>query len=147
MPQIVNKLYTGGDDVNVNNGSLGSIEQIRGRYLNQGAKEKKIQDGTSLAGQSFRDILINESEKETGTLRFSKHANARLASRNINLSNEQISRLSEGTDRARQKGINESLIVVDELAFIVNVKNNMVVTAVGGSEDKIFTNIDGAVIS
>ena len=137
MPQIVNKLYKGGDDVNVNNGSLGSIEHI----------EKKIKDGTSLAGQSFRDILINESEKETGTLRFSKHANARLASRNINLSNEQISRLSEGTDRARQKGINESLIVVDELAFIVNVKNNMVVTAVGGSEDKIFTNIDGAVIS
>ena len=37
--------------------------------------------------------------------------------------------------------------MVDELAFIVNVKNNMVVTAVGGSEDKIFTNIDGAVIS
>ena len=147
MPQIVNKLYKGGDDVNVNNGSLGSIEQIRGRYLNQGAKEKKIQDGTGFAGQSFRDILINESEKETGTLRFSKHANARLASRNINLSNEQISRLSEGTDRARQKGINESLIVVDELAFIVNVKNNMVVTAVGGREDKIFTNIDGAVIS
>ena len=63
------------------------------------------------------------------------------------LSNEQISRLSEGTDRARQKGINESLIVVDELAFIVNVKNNTVVTAVGDSEDKIFTNIDGAVIS
>ena len=49
--------------MNVNNGSLGSIEQIRGRYLNQGAKEKKIQDGTGFAGQSFRDILINESEK------------------------------------------------------------------------------------
>ena len=56
-------------------------------------------------------------------------------------------RLSEGTERARQKGIKESLIVVDELAFIVNVKNNTVVTAVGDSEDKIFTNIDGAVIS
>ena len=147
MPQIVNKSKKGGDDVNVNNGSLGSIEQIRGRYLDQGTKEKKIQDKTGFTGRSFRDILINESEKETGALRFSKHANARLASRNINLSNEQISRLSEGTDRARQKGINESLIVVDELAFIVNVKNNMVVTAVGDSEDKIFTNIDGAVIS
>ena len=147
MPQIVNKSKKGGDDVNVNNGSLGSIEQIRGRYLDQGTKEKKIQDKTGFTGRSFRDILINESEKEVGALRFSKHANARLASRNINLSNEQISRLSEGTDRARQKGINESLIVVDELAFIVNVKNNMVVTAVGDSEDKIFTNIDGAVIS
>ena len=131
----------------VNNGSLGSIEQIRGRYLDQNLKENKVKDNAVFTGHSFRDILINESEKGTGKLRFSKHANERLASRNINLSNEQISRLSEGTDRARQKGINESLIVVDELAFIVNVKNNMVVTAVGNSEDKIFTNIDGAVIS
>ena len=147
MPQIVDKLNVGGEIVNVKNGSLGSIEQIRGRYLDQNVKEKKVNDNSGFTGQSFRDILINESEKEAGALRFSKHANARLASRNINLSNEQISRLSEGTDRARQKGINESLIVVDELAFIVNVKNNTVVTAVGDSEDKIFTNIDGAVIS
>ena len=133
--------------MNVNNGSLGSIEQIRGRYLDHNSKENKVKENTGFTGQSFREILINESGKGAGTLRFSKHANARLASRNISLSNEQISRLSEGTDRARQKGINESLIVVDELAFIVNVKNNTVVTAVGDSEDKIFTNIDGAVIS
>lgn len=97
--------------------------------------------------QSFRNILTSEANKEKFKLRFSKHANQRLTSRNINLSNEQISRLSEGTDRARAKGINESLIIVDELAFIVNTKNNMVVTAVGDSEDKIFTNIDGAVVS
>ena len=70
-----------------------------------------------------------------------------LQVKSSNLSKEQMIRLSEGTDRARQKGIKESLIVVDELAFIVNVKNNTVVTAVGDSEDKIFTNIDGAVIS
>ena len=135
--------------MNVNNGSLGSLEQIRGRYLNKTPGKNEIRQNTAntFTGTSFRDILINESGKEAGALRFSKHANQRLASRNINLSNDQISRLSEGTDRARQKGIKESLIVVDELAFIVNVKNNMVVTAVGDSEDKIFTNIDGAVIS
>lgn len=101
----------------------------------------------SFTEHSFRDILISETNKKTARLKFSKHANQRLTSRNINLSNEQISRLSEGTDRARAKGINESLIIVDELAFIVNIKNNMVVTAVGDSEDKIFTNIDGAVVS
>lgn len=37
--------------------------------------------------------------------------------------------------------------MVDDLAFIVNVKNNTVITAVGDSTDSIFTNIDGAVIS
>lgn len=135
--------------MNVKGGSFGSIEQIRGKYLGKSASESKNQTKSlnGFTGQSFRDILINETGKENSVLRFSKHANERLASRGINLSNEQVSRLSEGTDRARKKGINESLIVVDELAFIVNVKNNMVVTAVGNSEDKIFTNIDGAVIS
>ena len=131
--------------MNINNGSLGSIEQIRGKYL--GKQENKNQDAVALKGNSFRDVLLSQAQKDEGTLKFSKHANERLASRNINLSNEQMLRLSEGTDRARQKGIKESLIVVDELAFIVNVKNNTVVTAVGDSEDKIFTNIDGAVIS
>ncbi len=49
-------------------------------------------------------------------------------------------------DQAREKGINDSLVLVDNVALIVNVKNNVVVTAVDESKDKIFTNIDGAII-
>lgn len=132
------------------NGEFRSIEQMRETLIRQTPKNHAVtknSTGNLFTEKSFRDILISESSKEgVGELRFSKHANQRLASRNINLSKEQIARLSEGTDRARKKGIHESLIVVDDLAFIVNVKNNMVVTAVGDSEDKIFTNIDGAVI-
>ena len=41
----------------------------------------------------------------------------------------------------------ESLVLVDDLAFIVNVKNKTVVTAVNDKEERIFTNIDGAVIT
>ena len=36
--------------------------------------------------------------------------------------------------------------MVDSLAFIVNVKNNTVITAVNDVKDAVFTNIDGAVI-
>ena len=100
---------------------------------------------------SFREILSSTQEKSTSSavtgLKFSKHANARLATRNINLSDQQMERLENGTTKAREKGIQESLIMVDDLAFIVNVKNNTVITAVGDSTDSIFTNIDGAVIS
>jgi len=39
------------------------------------------------------------------------------------------------------------LVMVDDLAFIVNVKNNTVITAVNDMTDSIFTNIDGAVIN
>ena len=50
-------------------------------------------------------------------------------------------------DWAAQKGIQESLVVVDELAFIVNIPNKTVITAMDRSDtaDNVFTNIDGAV--
>ncbi len=79
-------------------------------------------------------------------MRFSKHANQRLLSRNIVLSDEQMNRLNNGVNRARDKSINESLVMMDNLAFIVNVKNNTVVTALSKEDDSVFTNIDGAVI-
>ena len=72
----------------------------------------------------------------------------RLTDRNISLSAEQSERLETGVLRAGEKGIEESLVIVDSLAFIVNVPNKTVVTALDQSEsgNNIFTNIDGAVI-
>ena len=81
-------------------------------------------------------------------LRFSKHAASRLNDRNISLSADQSKRLADGVSKAGEKGINESLVLVDSLAFIVNVPNKTVVTAMDQADtgDNIFTNIDGAVI-
>lgn len=102
------------------------------------------QSNKPITGTPFREIF---KEKQAATeLRFSKHANERLASRNIDLTDEQFKRLESGTKKAYEKGINESLVMVDDLAFIVNIKNNTVITAVNDGEEKIFTNIDGAVI-
>jgi len=56
--------------------------------------------------------------------------------------------LENGVKQASEKGITESLVLVDSLAFIVNVPNKTVVTALDQTEanSNIFTNIDGAVI-
>ncbi|MDF2906556.1 MAG: hypothetical protein K0R34_1877 [Herbinix sp.] len=98
-------------------------------------------------GTPFSEILKSkQAVDETGELKFSKHANERLASRNIDLTDDQLVRLENGAKKASEKGINESLVMVDNLAFIVNVKNNTVITAVNDGEDRVFTNIDGAVI-
>ncbi len=107
--------------------------------------------GSSIQKQSgatpFSEILKHKQEiGEAGELKFSKHANERLASRNIDLTDEQLERLESGARKASEKGINESLVMVDNLAFIVNVRNNTVITAVNDADDKVFTNIDGAVI-
>lgn len=121
-----------------------SIEQMTDR-LNAGKNVTTA--GKQLSGIPFSEILKEkQNAEETGGLKFSKHANERLASRNIDLTDEQFQRLETGAKKAFEKGISESLVMVDNLAFIVNIKNNTVITAVKEGEEKIFTNIDGAVI-
>ena len=125
-----------------------SIEQMTGQLL-QPKKQEPAKSG--LSGSSFEQIFRQKSrnvtpESETAGLRFSKHANERLQSRQIDLSSEQVKRLEAGAAKAGEKGIVESLVMVDDYAFIVNTRNRIVVTAVTGNEDKVFTNIDGAVI-
>lgn len=131
----------------VNSGKFSSIEQVTGQYLgNSRVHESQTTDS------AFLDILNRtrqdiESSK-TSELKFSKHAGERLADRNITLTEEQLSRLEDGAHKASAKGIKESLVLMDGMAFIVNTKNNMVITAMNqsGAEENIYTNIDGAVI-
>lgn len=123
-----------------------SIEQVTGKYLKQ---NNAAAVNNSSSGAAFEGILKQKFQTEApAELKFSKHASGRLEDRNISLSEEQLERLVSGTKKAGEKGIQESLVLVDQLAFIVNVKNNTVVTAMEQSEstDNIYTNIDGAVI-
>lgn len=119
--------------------------QLQEQYQNS-HKQLNVQDLQQNQGLSFRDILKNKTT--TGELKFSKHASVRLEQRGIQLTPGQMERLSDGTARAGQKGIKDSLVIVDELAFIVNVPNHTVVTAMESAEatTNVFTNIDGAVI-
>ena len=124
-----------------------SIEQMRGQFLNTG--QAAGQNVSGLQGQTFAEVLARKKTAEAGELKFSKHAAGRLIDRNIELSEAQMERLQEGARNAGQKGIKDSLVIVDELAFIVNVPNKTVVTALDQTEARgnIFTNIDGAVIA
>ena len=51
-------------------------------------------------------------------------------------------------DKAAQKGSQDSLILMNDTALVVSVKNRTVVTAMDGAsmKDNVFTNIDSAVI-
>lgn len=125
------------------NNQFSSIEQVTGQYLN-GKKSVSSQD----TAFSFQEILKNKQAAADSQLKFSKHAASRLTDRQIDLTPEQMERLENGTRKASEKGINESLVLIDQLAFIVSVKNNTVITAMDSKEasDNVFTNIDGAVI-
>ena len=129
------------------NNSFTSIEQVTGQYLK--TQDNKTKEKTT--GLSFEDVLRQQmggTAESRSELKFSKHANMRLEQRDIALSADQSQRLEAGVAKASEKGIKESLVIVDSLAFIVNVPNQTVVTAMDQTEsdENVFTNIDGAVI-
>lgn len=94
--------------------------------------------------KTFKEIFDNKAEN--ANISFSKHASMRLNSRNLQLSNAQIKRVEDGIKRAEEKGIRDSLVLVDNIALLVNVKNKTVVTAIDNNSEKVYTNIDGAII-
>ena len=132
-----------------------SIGQVQDQYLNPKTPktpEKPLPTGENSFAQVLNKIQSsadNSSEALDTPVKFSKHAVNRLNDRNITLSQDQMIRLNQGKREAGEKGIHDSLILVDQLAFIVNVPNNTVVTAMDQTENKsnVFTNIDGAVIA
>lgn len=121
--------------------------QINPNFLN---KVSKIEPNINNVAQnqnidtSFKNIL--EKQAQNSNLSFSKHASMRLNDRNLSLSNAQIERVENGIKKAEQKGIKDSLVLVDNIALLVNIKNKTVVTAIDNNSEKIYTNIDGAVI-
>ena len=118
-----------------------SIQQMQ-ELLKQSQKNAPHITG----GTSFEEMLALKRDA-VQEIKFSKHASERLDDRDITITDEQMKRLTDGVKQAGSKGINESLVMVDDIAFIVNVKNNTVVTAVTGDDTKVFSNIDGAVIA
>ena len=105
------------------------------------------QQGSISGVGSFDQLLQNKIEQ--GGVRFSKHATARMQSRGINFSSNQMQRLESAVSQVNSKGGKESLVMLDDTALVVSVKNDTVVTVVDREQLKnnVFTNIDSAVIA
>jgi flagellar operon protein len=95
--------------------------------------------------RSFKKIF----EAEVQQLRFSKHAQDRLESRNMQLNENDKAQLEKAVQLAEQKGSQDSLVFLKDMAFIVNVKNRTVVTAIDREHlrQNVFTNIDSAIVA
>jgi flagellar operon protein len=94
---------------------------------------------------NFQDVL----QKELSQVKFSRHALQRLEQREIKLDPEQMDKLRMAVDKAADKGARESLVLMDnQMAFVVSVRNRTVITAMDGAsvKDSVFTNIDSAIV-
>ena len=100
----------------------------------------------SLEKQGFGNILQEKIHQRD--LKISAHAKMRMNTRNIYLSDDDMVALRGAVDKAEQKGVKETLVLMKDNAFVVSVKNRTVITALDGRtiKDNVFTNIDGAVV-
>jgi len=111
-----------------------------------------VVDDKKLSGNNLKpstdsfDIIFR---KELSKLKFSGHAMKRLEARNIKLSENEITKIENAIEKAEEKGAKESLVMMDDKAFIINIPNRTVITAMSISEESnnIFTNIDSVVFT
>jgi len=92
------------------------------------------------------DVIFRE---ELDKIKFSNHALKRLETRNIQLSSEDVSKIQTAVEKAELKGSKDSLVMMNDTVFIVNIPNRTVVTAMplGSNEENVFTNIDSFVLA
>lgn len=139
---------------------LKKIQTLDQLVPQQPAKVKQPDLGT---GPSFKETLGNVGgiqpqnmipgnpqglAKAAEGVKFSNHAIERMRTRGISYSPEDISKLSDAISRAAAKGSKDSLVLMNDSALIVSVKNNTVVTVMDKNalKENVFTNIDSTVV-
>lgn len=136
-----------------NSGSI-QLEQIRS-ITGGGATTPKQQIdskgpsfGEVLKGQANTKVATAEAAKAVEALKFSSHAVDRMRSRGISMGPESLQKMAEAVEKAANKGAKETLIMTDDSAFIVSVKNRTVITALDKAtmKENVFTNIDSTVL-
>jgi flagellar operon protein len=99
------------------------------------------------SGDTFKEMFSRELAEDRSVM-FSKHASQRLFSRNIELSTESLNKIADAIDKAAEKGSKETLILTDDAALVVSIKDRTVVTAFDRDHlrEGVVTSIDSAVI-
>lgn len=120
------------------------IRHLTGRITPDALPAQQGQRSVEAGQPSFKEVLADVSELE-----FSGHALKRLRDRSISMDEAGLERLQEAVSRAEQKGARDSLILDGDQAYLVNIPNKTVVTAVDMMElrERVFTNIDSTVLT
>lgn len=135
--------------------AVGGAGEASGRTGNTGSV-----GGAEIVGPSFKDTLQKVAGQTTAFsaaapitgahegVKFSNHAVERMKTRGIMYGPDEISKLNDAVAKADAKGSKNSLVLLDNSALIVSVKNKTVVTVMDKSalKENVFTNIDSTIV-
>lgn len=110
-------------------------------------KQPQTVAGSNPGVKSFKETFARKMVSAEKVI-FSKHAQQRLFSRGIEMTDEKIMKLSQAMDKAEAKGSKDTLILDDEAAYVASVPNRTIITAFSRAnlQEGVFTSIDSAVI-
>jgi flagellar operon protein len=107
----------------------------------------KLSPGSAKKSE-FNELLeAKKNESLHGGINLSSHAAKRLQERQIDFNGTEYVKVKDAMAKLKSKGAKDSLIITDKAAYVVDVKNNKVVTAVDkmSMNDNVFTKIDSTV--
>jgi flagellar operon protein len=92
----------------------------------------------------LRDQIGEPKTSESHGIKLSVHAARRLKERNLDMDGQEFFKLKGAIEKLKTKGGRESLIITPKAAYIVDVNNNKIVTAIDKNQmsENVFTKID-----
>ncbi len=122
-----------------------SFKIQHGQIIPSQGKQNQIQKPDHKAFEKTFMEAVKKNEQVNQTVKMSSHAMERMSQRDITLSDEDLSKITDAVNHLESKGAKESLLLYKDLAFIASIKNKTIITAMSGNEVETVTNIDSFV--
>ncbi len=118
-------------------------------FLPQPIQQNKVVSNDKIKSSTPFSQILNEEVSKNSQIKISQHADLRMKTRGIEISSALMHRLENAVDKASIKGSKDALVILDNLAFVVSVKNRTVITAMDeeSMRNNVFTNIDSAIFN
>lgn len=97
----------------------------------------------------FKNLLKDISSKKGQDIKLSGHAQKRLKSRNIEFDSNEYLKIQDALNKLKTKGGKDSLVVTSKAAYVLDVNQGTIVTAVDkeSMNENIFTKIDSTIFT
>ncbi len=107
-----------------------------------------IQGGLQPQSQIGKNPAAMAGQIPAESVKFSNHAVERMQTRGISFNKADMERLNDAVNRAASKGSKDTLVLMNDSALIVSVKNKTVVTVMDKNalKENVFTNIDSTIV-
>jgi flagellar operon protein len=126
---------------NIQMNPSGPLGQVGSKPVQGGNFEQTLREQVLRSGNVGKSEVLPD-------LKFSGHAVERMRSRGIRFNAEEMASINSAVKKASEKGAQNTLVLTDASAMIVNIKSNTVVTVMDKMQlkENVFTNIDSTVV-